>query len=122
MKRMERRRQWAGRIEEWKCSDLTQREYCKQKAISYETFKGWRQRLRKESNKPVDPARFVPVRVVAERDAGNSITRQPHHADAGLSAAGVQIRLASGRVIVLDAHLGEVELGRLIRLLEVLPC
>jgi hypothetical protein len=40
----------------------------------------------------------------------------------GLSAAGLEIRLASGRVIVLDARLGEVELGRLIRLLEVLPC
>jgi hypothetical protein len=122
MKRVERRRQWARHIEEWKRSDLTQRAYCKQQAISYETFKGWRQRLREESNKSIEPARFVPVRVVAGRDAGTAISRHPNHSDLGLSAAGVEIRLASGRRIVLDARLGEVELGRLIRLLEVLPC
>ena len=122
MKRVERRRQWAGRIEEWKSSELTQRAYCKQKAISYETFKGWRQRLGRESNKGAGPARFVPVCVVGAGDSGRQIARQADRAESGLSATGVQIRLASGRVIVLDGHLGEVELGRLIRMLEVLPC
>jgi hypothetical protein len=122
MRRVERRRQWARRIEEWKSSEITQRAYCKQQAISYGTFKGWRQRLRRELKKPVEPARFVPVRVFGGGDAGTAISRHPGRADSGLSVAGVEIRLASGRAIVLDARLGEVELGRLIRLLEVLPC
>lgn len=122
MKRAERRRQWARRIEEWKSSELTQRAYCKQHAISYETFKGWRQRLRQEPNPAAGPARFVPVRVIGAEDTGSAIEWQADRADSGLSATGVQIRLAGGRVIVLDGRLGEVELGRLIRLLEVLPC
>jgi len=122
MRRVERKRRWARHIERWKCSDLTQRAYCIRQGISYETFKGWRGRLLRESNKSVEPARFVPVRVVGGRDGGAAISRQPNRTDLGLSAAGLEIRLVSGRVIVLDARLGEVELGRLIRLLEVLPC
>jgi hypothetical protein len=122
MQRVERRRQWVQRIEEWKSSELTQRAYCKQQAISYETFKGWRRRLCHESNRPVEPVRFVPVRVVGGRNPGTVISRQADCADSGLIVPSVEIRLASGRVIVVDARLGEVELGRLIRLLEVLPC
>ena len=105
MQRVERRRQWARRIEEWKSSELTQRAYCKRQAISYETFKGWRRRLRRESNKPVEPVRFVPVRVVGGRDSGTVISRRPDRTDSGLRAAGVEIRLAIGRAIVLDARL-----------------
>lgn len=122
MQRVERRRQWARRIEEWKSGGLTQRVYCKRQGISYATFKGWRGRLRPESNKRVEPARFVPVRVVGGHDSAAAISRHPDRADSGLSAHGVEIRLRSGRAIVLDARVDEVALGRLIRLLEVLPC
>ena len=34
----------------------------------------------------------------------------------------MEVRLASGRSVVLDGAFGEVELGRLMGLLEVLPC
>ena len=122
MQRVERRRQWVRRIEEWKSSGLTQRAYCKRESISYATFKSWRLRVQRTTNKPVERARLVPVRVVG---GGGSITALAHcvdRSDSGLSAHGVEIRLGRGRAIVLNARFDEVELGRLIRLLEVLPC
>ena len=122
MQRVERRRRWVRRIEEWKSSGLTQRAYCAQESISYATFKSWRGRVRRAANKPVEPARLVPVQVLAGRDSGTALSRRPDRAHSGLSAHGVEIRLGSGRAIVLDARFDEVELGRLIRLLEVLPC
>ena len=42
--------------------------------------------------------------------------------DRATSGRGAEIRLANGRAIALGRELDEVELGRLIRLLEVLPC
>jgi hypothetical protein len=64
----------------------------------------------------------VPVQVLAGRDSGTALSRHPDRVHSGVSAHGVEIRLGSGRAIVLDARFDEVELGRLIRLLEVLPC
>ncbi|OHC28567.1 MAG: hypothetical protein A3J25_19730 [Pseudomonadales bacterium RIFCSPLOWO2_02_FULL_63_210] len=122
MQRVERKRLWGRRIEEWQSSGLTQRAYCTQESISYATFKGWRRRVRRAANKSVRPARLVPVRVVGGRGSETAFSRHPDRADSGLSAHGVEIRLASGRAIVLDARFDEVELGRLVRLLEVLPC
>ena len=122
MTRDERRRLWVGRIDECKRSGLTQRAYCVRESIAYTTFKGWRRRIGRAGAPAVKPGRFVPVRVAG---AGESHPAQSLHAarpDEALSASAVQIRLASGRALVLEARFGEVELGRLIRLLEVLPC
>ena len=123
MKRAERTRLWAKHLEGWKASGLTQRAYCERESISYDGFKRWRRRLRGKRGQSNSPARFVPVRVQSEAAPrpraqvalgvdilGRSVSR------------GVEVRLASGRSVVLDGAFDEVELGRLIRLLEVLPC
>ena len=123
MKRAERARLWARYIEGWKASGLTQRAYCEHESISYDSFKRWRQHLRGQRGQRNAAARFVPVsvqsapapRLRAQGALGEDVVGR------GVSR-GVEVRLASGRAVVLGGAFDEVELGRLIRLLEVLPC
>jgi hypothetical protein len=122
MQRVERRRQWARHIEKWRGSGLTQRAYCERESISYATFKSWRLRVRRTAIKPVERARLVPVRVVGGGGSIAALSGCVARSDSGVSANGVEIRLGHGRAIVLDARFDEVGLGRLIRLLEGLPC
>lgn len=122
MKREERVAQWAEHIEGWKRSGLTQPRYCERESISYDTFKRWRRRLGKGQGRRSLASRFVPISlagVPARSPMPLSPMSMPGHVAPG---AGAQIRLSNGRAIGLGKELDEVELGRLIRLLEVLPC
>ncbi len=122
MKRAEREAQWAKHIEGWKQSGLTQSGYCERESISYDTFKRWRQRLETDRAVRGAMAQFVPVRV-APVNATRRTSAEPVAVFARVSAGrGAEIRLANGRAIGLGAELDAVALGRLIRLLEVLPC
>lgn len=122
MNRAERSVQWAKHIEGWKKSGLTQPRYCERESISYETFKRWRQRLRAGGVVRRSAPRFVPVRVAAVL-APRAMSMDPmSRFGRAAPCRGAEIRLANGRAISLGAELDEVELGRLIRLLEVLPC
>ena len=123
MKRAERARLWAKHMRGWKTSGLTQRAYCEREAISYDVFKHWRQRLRGDRDQSESPARFVPVSVQSEAAPRPraQVALGEDRVGRGVSR-GVEVRLASGRSVVLDGAFDEVELGRLIRLLEVLPC
>ena len=122
MKRAERSRQWGQYISGWKASGQTQSAYCEREGISYDTFKRWRHLLRGDAVMRGSAPRLVPVRVAA------SPAFQLTPTDARLStgragpSSGVEIRVSNGRAITLGRELDEVELGRLIRLLEVLPC
>ena len=122
MKRAERSRQWGQYISGWKASGLTQSAYCEREGISYDTFKGWRQRLRRDAVMRGSVPRLVPVRVVGS-PAPRSTPTEPRmpRGRAGPSPE-AEIRLSNGRALALGRELDEVELGRLIRLLEVLPC
>ncbi len=117
MKRAQREVQWSKHIEGWKKSGLTQPRYCEGESISYDTFKRWRRRLGPGRGLRGRAPGFVPVDVARTMSA--EPTAVPGRAS---SDQGVEIRLANGRAIVLGAQLDAVELGRLIRLLEVLPC
>ena len=122
MKRAQREVRWSKHIEGWKTSGLTQRRYCERESISYETFKRWRQRLRAGAVVRGSAPRFVPVRVAA-LPAPAPMSMDPlSRSGRALPIRGAEIRLANGRAIALGAEFDEVELGRLIRLLEVLPC
>ena len=122
MKRTERTKQWVKHIEQWRSSGLTQRAYCTRESIGYATFKRWRGLLRDGNSGRGRMPRFVPVqlggagvvRPVAPYPVGQSGNPMIGH--------GVEIRLLSGRVIALSRHYDEVDLARLIRMLEVLPC
>ena len=122
MKRAQREVQWLKHIEGWKKSGLTQPRYCQRESISYDTFKRWRQRLGPGRGVRGGDPGFVPVRV-APVNVARSMAAEPTAVIGRASTGeGVQIRLANGRAIALGAQLDAVELGRLIRLLEGLPC
>lgn len=121
MKRAEVARLWARHMEGWKASGLTQRAYCERKSISYDTFKRWRLRLRGERGCGGPAVRLVPVSVgSAKAMRPQAVSGQA--ADGRGVARGVEVRLASGRSLVLGGEFDELGLARLIRLLEVLPC
>ena len=123
MKRTERALLWAKHVEGWKQSDLTQCAYCEREAISYDSFKRWRQRFLAERGQSESQAGFVPVRVQSEQAPTSQLQIAVGKEIGGRRISqGVEIRLASGRSVVLGGAFDEVELGRLIRLLEVLPC
>ena len=122
MKRAQREVQWSKHIEGWKKSGLTQPRYCEREAISYDSFKRWRQRLGPDRGLRGGAPRFVPVRI-APVNAPRTMSAEPIAMfDRASSGRGAEIRLANGRAISLGTQLDAVELGRLIRLLEVLPC
>lgn len=122
MKRVERARRWAKHIEGWKSSGLTQRVYCERESVSYDTFKRWRVRLRGVRSGNGRATRLVPVRVGPARLVRGMPAPLVRGSDRTTIGRGVEIRLVSGRAIALSMEYGEVELARLIRMLEVLPC
>lgn len=118
MKRAERRALWAKHIEVWKASGLTMRAYCEREAIAYDTFRRWGDRLRNAQDLSNGAVRFVPVSVQSQSAAA----ARSLPAVGGGVAQGVEVRLRNGRSLVLGGAFEEAELGRLIRLLEELPC
>lgn len=122
MTRVERARWWVKHVEGWKSSGLTQRAYCERESISYDTFKRWRQRHRAKRSADMRATRLVPVRVGAVSRVHGVPVQSARGSECTAIGSGVEIRLSSGRVIALGMEYGEVELARLIRMLEVLPC
>jgi hypothetical protein len=122
MKRAERSRHWEQYISGWKASGLTQSAYCEREGISYDSFKRWRHLLRSDAVMRGSAPRFVPVRVAAS-PVPQSTPKAPRlPTGRGGPSRGAEVWLSNGRAITLGRELDEVELGRLIRLLEVLPC
>ena len=122
MKRAERSRHWEQYISGWKASGLTQSAYCEREGISYDTFKRWRRVLRSDAMVRGPAPRLVPVRVAAPPSPRCAPTEPRLPTGRAEPSACAEIRLSNGRAIALRRELDEVELGRLIRLLEVLPC
>jgi hypothetical protein len=122
MTRAQRKVRWSRHVEGWKKSGLTQRGYCEREGISYDTFKRWRRGLRGDGAIRGSVPRLVPVRVAALPVPRSMATDAGLTTGAAARCAGAQIRLSNGRAIALGSEIDEVELGRLIRLLEVLPC
>jgi hypothetical protein len=122
MKRVRGEVHWLKHIEGWKRSGLTQPRYCERESISYDTFKRWRGRLGPDRGLRDGGPGFVPVRV-APVNVARTMSAEPAAVLGRASTGeGVEIRLANGRAIALGARLDAVELGRLIRLLEMLAC
>ena len=62
--RIERRAYWAGQVERWKESGLTQRQFCKNEGLSIERFGAWKRRLEREGQSKASLV-AVPSRVVS---------------------------------------------------------
>jgi hypothetical protein len=122
MKRTERARQWEQHLSDWSSSGLTQRAYCERELIAYESFRRWRKQFLGQRNATATKVQFIAVQVGKSAAAGEGAVPPPARNALPWSECGVQIRLSNGRSIKLDARMDEHQLGRLIRLLEALPC
>jgi hypothetical protein len=119
----ERERYWQAHRVAWQSSGLSQRAYCQREGLSFSAFGYWRGRV-KAMGQATLPA-FVPVLIeapalVEEAEvAAGSGTPAPISPGHG---AGVEIRLKSGRTIVVAEHFDEAVLARVIRVVEQVPC
>jgi hypothetical protein len=120
----ERERYWQAHRVAWQSSGLSQRAYCQREGLSFSAFGYWRSRVKAMGQAPL-PA-FMPVlieapAVKAEEAEGAVGSGSPAPISPGLGA-GVEIRLKSGRTIVVAEHFDEVVLARVIRVVEQVPC
>lgn len=120
----ERERYWQAHRVAWQSSGLSQRAYCQREGLSFSAFGYWRSRVkaRVEARLPA----FVPVlieapAVKAEAAEGVVGSGAPEPISPGLGT-GVEIRLKSGRTIVVSEHFDEALLARVIRIVEQAPC
>ncbi len=47
--RIERRKYWSDRVQQWRDSGLTQKEYCEREGLSLERLGSWKRRLDREA-------------------------------------------------------------------------
>ena len=58
---------WAAQLKAFESSGMSQRAFCKQRALSYSTFAKWRRRIREEGALVVSEApRFIEVELPVE--------------------------------------------------------
>lgn len=57
----EKARTWAARIETWRQSGKSQREFCEERGIPLSTFQWWRKRLREQTEQDREDPGFVEV-------------------------------------------------------------
>ena len=91
---------WSDRIEQWKRSGKTQREFCASHSIALSTFQWWRARLRAgKVSRQEARALFVPLPVANE----------------SVSAAGVvEVELRSGTRVRFEGEAAKVAVDRLL--------
>ena len=61
---------WSARIDEWKRSGLTQRQYCEDNHLALATFGWWRTRLKQRGIRSHETFAEIPVERVASTDVG----------------------------------------------------
>lgn len=110
---------WKRQLEQWRTSGLTQKAYCSRQNLSYTTFARYRNRIHRErkGETTAATAAFVPVMIRPEATA--PAAAKPRCDDAEKA---VEVRLGNGRAILLHGGFDDAQLGRLVRLLETLPC
>jgi hypothetical protein len=56
---------WRQHLEAWRCSDLTQREYCAHHGLGEKAFYRWRRKEREAAASAQSPLTLVPAKVGA---------------------------------------------------------
>lgn len=91
---------WSRRIEQWKRSGNTQREFCAQHSIALSTFQWWRARLGASRVSRVDAqSLFVPLPVAKE---------------SAVVARVIEVELRSGTWVRFEGEAARVAVARLI--------
>jgi len=68
-KREVTRQRWSERVEHWKRSDLTQKEFCEQHQIGFASFQRWRGIFAKEGRQKATPTTFLPISIIPSTNA-----------------------------------------------------
>lgn len=102
-------------FEGWKASGLSQSAYCQRESISYETFRRWRRKLAGSGAVAPLASQFIPVQVANSARVSTSAVHD-------VCVPPVEVLLGNGRRLRVEGQFDEASLGRLIRLLEALPC
>ena len=91
---------WSGRIEQWKRSGETQREFCAARSIALSSFRWWRARLGTDKiSRQGAQSLFVPLPVASE----------------SVWAAGVvEVELRSGTRVRFEGEAARVAVDRLV--------
>lgn len=62
---------WAPRIDEWKRSGLTQRQYCEDNHLALATFSWWRKRLKQDGSRSSKAFVEIPIERAVSTDGGS---------------------------------------------------
>jgi transposase len=99
-------RQWRRRIEQWRASGLSVRDFCARHRLATASFYNWRRVL--ERRAAAEPA-FVPVQIVADKGP--------------VQASALELVLADGRAVRVAPGFDAATLRRLLAVLEAeVPC
>jgi hypothetical protein len=93
-----KRRLWAKRIAQWKCSGLAQRAFCAKHGLAVSTFRWWRKRLA-DAQRAVSQPLFIPLAV----DSG-----------AAAAASVVEVELRSGTRLRFEGEAAHAAVAALI--------
>lgn len=105
---------WAKRIERWKDSGLTAREFAAETGINANSLTHWRWKLTAEA-KPRKPRSITPAPSAAEPHFVEVVTAAPVPASA---LEPIEVVLVSGLRLRVPIHFDETALRRLVVVLE----
>ena len=109
---VERAELWRQRVEAHQGSGLTLREFSEREGIAYYGLRFWRRKLAAGSIATSSPSGLVPLKVALAGSGGQAV----------LATSSMEVRLKGDRRILLNGDFDEASLGRLIGVLEQLPC
>ena len=101
-----KQRQWRRRINDWRASGLSVRDFCARHGLAPARFYHWRRVLERRAAE--EPAAFVPVHVVA--DAISTRT------------SALEVVLTDGRTVRVTPGFDVATLRKLLAVLEGRPC
>jgi hypothetical protein len=104
--RSSKERFWERMIRQWRNSGLSVRDFCAEKDLTEPSFYAWRRTI---AQRDAAAVHFMPVRVVEEETRGAT----EHGGNSGL-----ELVLASGRLLRIGPGFDAATLQRLLALLE----
>src|SRR5689334_10444930 len=113
----ETRETWVKRVERWRDSGLTLKEYAAEIGVNANTLAGWRWRLRSDEGREARGAPNAPsfVEIIAPPDAGRAVAVT---APAPQAAEPFELILSSGRRVRVPVEFDGRALRRLVDALE----
>jgi hypothetical protein len=107
------RKEWRIHLSEWKQSDLTQSEFCRQKGLNLRTFQYWRRKFIHSSEPEIPPGDHSRLKVVQLQQERFS----PVQINIPNLSSGIKLKI--GNIFIdLDNNFNQEVLIRLIKVLK----